>query len=101
VVIDAVARRIEGVLGNAASAEEESFEAGLLEHPQYTRPPDFRGALVPDVLLSGDHAKIARWRRTQALERTRDRRPDLFEHAQLDKKDRIALGLEAPTKRRK
>ncbi|MEO6950925.1 MAG: tRNA (guanosine(37)-N1)-methyltransferase TrmD [Polyangia bacterium] len=101
VIIDAVARRLEGVLGNAASAQEESFESGLLEHPQYTRPPDFRGALVPDVLLSGDHAAITRWRRTQSLERTRERRPDLFEKAELDRADRIALGLEAPPEKRR
>jgi tRNA (guanine37-N1)-methyltransferase len=101
VVIDAVARRVEGVLGNAASVEEESFEAGLLEYPQYTRPPEFRGRVVPEVLLSGDHAKIARWRRTEALLRTRARRPDLFDAAELDRADRIALGLEAPPPRNK
>ena len=101
VIIDAVARRIEGVLGNAHSAVEESFEAGLLEHPQFTRPPEFRGQAVPDVLLSGDHAKIARWRRTQALMRTRDRRPDLFASVELDRADRVALGLEPPRAKRK
>ena len=101
VIIDAVTRRLEGVLGNAASATDESFESGLLEHPQYTRPPEFRGASVPDVLLSGDHAAIARWRRVQSLERTRDRRPDLFAAAQLDRADRIALGLEAPPQKRR
>jgi tRNA (guanine37-N1)-methyltransferase len=102
VVIDAVARRLEGVLGNAASVVEESFEAGLLEHPQYTRPPVFRGRAVPEVLLSGDHARIARWRRNEALERTRARRADLFEAVALDRADRIALGLEAaPLSRRK
>jgi tRNA (guanine37-N1)-methyltransferase len=101
IVIDAVARRIEGVLGNARSAVEESFEHDLLEHPQYTRPPEFRGHGVPEVLLSGDHGKIARWRRTQALLRTRDRRPDLFAKVELDKKDRIELGLEPPKAKRK
>ena len=77
-VIDAVARLVPGVLGNAESAVRESFSAGLLEGPQYTRPPEFRGRKVPEVLLSGDHAKIAHWRREQAEERTRQRRPDLF-----------------------
>ena len=70
-VLDAVARLLPGVLGNEASAREESFEAGLLEGPQYTRPPEFRGMEVPEVLLSGDHAEVARWRRRQALLRTR------------------------------
>ena len=101
VIIDAVARRIDGVLGNAASVVEESFEGGLLEHPQYTRPTDFRGRVVPEMLLSGDHAKIARWRRTEALQRTRARRPDLFARVELDRADRIALGLEAPPVKRK
>ncbi len=78
VVIDAVARRLPGVLGNPASLAQESFEDGLLEYPQYTRPPEFRGRNVPEVLLSGDHARIARWRRDQSVERTRARRPDLL-----------------------
>jgi tRNA (guanine37-N1)-methyltransferase len=78
-VVDAVARLLPGVLGNSESTTQESFEGeGLLEGPQYTRPPVFRGHRVPEVLLSGDHAKIAAWRREQALERTRDRRPDLL-----------------------
>ena len=78
-VIDAVARLVPGVLGNADSPMSESFAGeGLLEGPQYTRPPEFRGEKVPEVLLSGDHAKIAAWRREQALNRTRDRRPDLL-----------------------
>jgi tRNA (guanine37-N1)-methyltransferase len=78
-VIDAVARLVPGVLGNAESAIQESFNGeGLLEGPQYTRPPDFRGLKVPEVLLSGDHAKIAAWRREKALSRTRERRPDLL-----------------------
>ena len=78
-VIDAVARLLPGVLGNAESTLSESFAGeGLLEGPQYTRPPDFRGRKVPEILLSGDHAKIAAWRREQALNRTRDRRPDLL-----------------------
>ncbi len=78
VVIDAVARLVPGVMGNAASAADESFADGLLEYPQYTRPADFRGWPVPEVLLSGDHARMARWRRAQALRRTIARRPDLL-----------------------
>jgi tRNA (guanine37-N1)-methyltransferase len=78
-VVDAVARLLPGVLGNAESPLSESFAGeGLLEGPQYTRPPEFRGHKVPEVLLSGDHAKIAAWRRDQALTRTRERRPDLL-----------------------
>ena len=78
-IIDAMARLVPGVLGNAESPLQESFAGeGLLEGPQYTRPPEFRGSRVPEVLLSGDHAKIAAWRREQALHRTRDRRPDLL-----------------------
>ena len=78
VVLEAVARLVPGVLGNPRSAADESFSSGGLEHPQYTRPADFRGWRVPDVLLSGDHAAIARWRREQAAERTRRRRPELI-----------------------
>ncbi len=77
-VIDAVARLLPGVLGNEASHADESFEAGLLEYPQYTRPREFRGRTVPDVLLSGDHGRIRRWRAEQAADRTRRRRPDLL-----------------------
>ena len=78
-IIDAMARLVPGVLGNAESPLQESFAGeGLLEGPQYTRPFEFRGSRVPEVLLSGDHAKIAAWRREQALHRTRDRRPDLL-----------------------
>jgi tRNA (guanine37-N1)-methyltransferase len=82
-VVEAVARLAPGVIGNAASLGEESHSAGLLEYPQYTRPREFRGEAVPDVLLSGDHAKIAQWRRRQALLRTRDRRPDLLAQAEV------------------
>src|SRR5207244_8081842 len=78
-VMDAVARLVPGVLGNEGSAADESFETGLLEYPQYTRPREFRGRAVPDVLLSGDHGRIARWRRAQALARTVARRPDLID----------------------
>ena len=78
-IIEAVGRLVPGVLGNATSTDDESFADGLLEYPHYTRPADFRGWKVPDVLRSGDHAKVARWRRAQALRRTIDRRPDLIE----------------------
>lgn len=77
-VVDATARLRPGVLGNAGSAIEESFSTGLLEHPQYTRPRTFEGAEVPEVLLSGDHARIAAFRRDEAIRRTRERRPDLY-----------------------
>jgi tRNA (guanine37-N1)-methyltransferase len=79
VILEAVARLVPGVLGNAESAEDESFADGLLEYPQYTRPSTFRGWVVPDVLLSGDHGRVARWRRAKALARTQERRPDLIE----------------------
>lgn len=79
VLIDAVARHIPGALGDEASPEEESFAEGLLEHPQYTRPAEYRGWEVPEVLLSGHHAKIESWKREQRLKRTRERRPDLLE----------------------
>lgn len=77
-VIEAVGRLVPGVLGNLASTEEESHAAGLIEYPQYTRPPIFRELPVPPVLLSGDHAKVARWRRDESLQRTHRRRPDLW-----------------------
>lgn len=78
VVVDAVVRLLPGVLGDAASAEAESFEEGLLDFPQFTRPPEFRGWKVPPELLSGNHALIAKWRREQAERATRSKRPDLF-----------------------
>ena len=78
VVIEAVSRLVPGVLGNAESLESESHAAGLLEYPQYTRPAEFRGWSVPDVLLSGDHGAVERWRRAQSERLTRDRRPDLL-----------------------
>jgi tRNA (guanine37-N1)-methyltransferase len=78
VIVDAVVRLLPGALGDEDSARNDSFSQGLLEYPQYTRPEVFRRMKVPDILLSGDHAKIARWRRDQALERTRQRRPDLL-----------------------
>ena len=79
VVLEAVARCVPGVLSNEASTTEESFRDGLLEYPQYTRPASFRGWSVPEVLLSGDHGKVAGWRRAQSLARTIERRPDLIE----------------------
>lgn len=83
VVADAVVRLLPGVLGNENSPVHDSFSSGLLEHPHYTRPADFRGMKVPDVLLSGNHAKIDQWREKQSLKRTVDRRPDLLEQLQL------------------
>ena len=77
VLIDAIVRLVPGVLGDQQSVVEESFAAGTLEYPQYTRPREFRGLQVPDVLLSGDHSRVAAWRREQAVDRTRRRRPDL------------------------
>ena len=79
VVVEAVARLVPGVMGNVDSAADESFSGGLLEYPQYTRPAQFRGWAVPEVLLSGDHGRIERWRRAMALRRTLRRRPDLVE----------------------
>jgi len=86
-VIDAVTRLLPGALGDPTGAEDDSHASGLLEYPHYTRPPEFRGLRVPDVLLSGDHGKIARWRREQALLRTRQRRPDLLEKAELSERE--------------
>lgn len=80
VIIDAVTRLLPGALGDDASSVEESFSEGLLEYPQYTRPAAYRGWSVPEVLQSGDHAAIARWRHQQSLRRTAERRPDLWEH---------------------
>jgi tRNA (guanine37-N1)-methyltransferase len=77
-VLDATVRLLPGVLGNAASTEEESFSHGLLEHPQYTRPAEWRGRKIPEVLMSGHHGEIAKWRREQAERVTRERRPDLW-----------------------
>ena len=88
VTIDAVTRLLPGVLGDEGSAVEESFSWGLLEYPQYTRPADFEGLVVPDVLLSGDHARIARWRRERAIERTARLRPHLLESADLTEEER-------------
>ena len=91
VVVEAVARLLPGVLGNPASHEDDSFSAGLLEGPAYTRPAMWQGREVPAVLQSGDHAAIARWRLDEALRRTADRRPDLLRGVQLDDRDRSVL----------
>lgn len=91
VILEAVARLLPGVLGNSASAADDSFSDGLLEAPVYTRPQAWRGVEVPAVLRSGDHAAVARWRRAQALRRTLARRPDLLEHAELSDADRAVL----------
>ena len=87
-LIDAVSRLIPGVLGDPTGAEDDSHSMGLLEYPHYTRPPEFRGWKVPDVLLSGDHGKIEKWRREQALERTYRKRPDMIEKAELSEADK-------------
>jgi tRNA (guanine37-N1)-methyltransferase len=91
VVIDAVARLLPGVMGNDESGADESFGDGLLEYPQYTRPAEFRGYSVPDVLRSGDHERIARWRRAQSLRRTLRGRPDLLSRADLTAADEAVL----------
>ena len=87
-IIDAVSRLIPGVLGDPTGAEDDSHAMGLLEYPHYTRPPEFRGWQVPEVLLSGDHGKIEKWRREQALLRTLTRRPDILEKADLSEEDK-------------
>ena len=92
VLADCVARLIPGVLGSEESPQDESFsDAGLLEYPQYTRPREFEGMAVPDVLLNGDHAKIAAWRREQAIAVTLERRPDLLKTATLTEKEKRML----------
>jgi tRNA (guanine37-N1)-methyltransferase len=91
VVVDAVTRLLPGVLGGEGAVEEESFQTGLLEYPHYTRPRDFEGHEVPEILLSGDHQRLNRWRRQEALRRTARQRPDLLEKAVLDDPDREFL----------
>ncbi len=91
VVIDAVSRHIPGFLGCEQSVEEDSFAQGLLEYPQYTRPPVYRGMAVPDVLLSGHHAQIERWRRKESLRKTFRQRPDLLEKVSLSEEDQAFL----------
>ena len=92
VVLEAVGRLVPGVMGNAESGTEESFSAGLLEYPHYTRPAEFRGRQVPEVLRSGDHGRIARWRHAQALARTAVSRPDLLAARPLTADDEAVLG---------
>ena len=87
VIIESVSRLAEGVVGSFESTQDDSFTTGLLQHPQYTRPPEFQGSVVPDVLRSGNHEEIARWRRREALRRTYERRPDLLESAPLTAED--------------
>jgi tRNA (guanine37-N1)-methyltransferase len=91
VVIDALVRLLPGALGDPKGAQDDSHSSGLLEYPHYTRPADFRGWEVPEVLSSGDHARIERWRREQALKRTYQRRPDLIKKADLNAEDRKFL----------
>jgi len=91
VVIDAVSRLVPGVVGDDQSVQEDSFSSGLLDHPHYTRPAEFAGKAVPDVLLSGHHAEVRKWRRKAALARTLERRPDLLADAVLDKDDQALL----------
>ena len=96
VIIEAVARLCPGVVGKCASTVDESFAANRLEYPHYTRPPEFRGLKVPEVLLSGDHAAIASWRQQQSLRRTRERRPDLLSRHPPDEKERMLLEAPGP-----
>jgi tRNA (guanine37-N1)-methyltransferase len=91
VIVDAVSRLIPGVVGDEQSVDEDSFSRGLLDYPHYTRPAEFAGQAVPDVLLSGHHAEVRRWRKRAALERTLDRRPELLDVAALDDEERAML----------
>jgi tRNA (guanine37-N1)-methyltransferase len=91
ILIDAVARLLPGVLGDPGGAADDSHASGLLEYPHYTRPPEFRGWKVPEILLSGDHAKIERWRREQSLARTLKRRPEMIERMDLSKSEQAFL----------
>jgi tRNA (guanine37-N1)-methyltransferase len=91
IVVDATSRLLPGVLGADESILEESHSGGMLEYPHYTRPPEFRGWRVPDVLLSGNHAEIARWRRKESLRRTKERRPDLYDKLDLSSKEHVKL----------
>jgi tRNA (guanine37-N1)-methyltransferase len=91
IIVDAVGRLVPGVVGDEQSVAEDSFARGLLDYPHYTRPAEFGGRKVPDVLLSGHHADVRRWRKRTALERTLERRPDLIEGAALDEEDRELL----------
>jgi tRNA (guanine37-N1)-methyltransferase len=99
VLIDAMARHVPGVVGDFRSVERDSFYDGVLDHPHYTRPRSYRGLDVPEVLLSGDHARIERWRREQSLRRTAERRPDLLDRARLTEAERRLLGPLRPMER--
>src|SRR3569832_1922886 len=91
VIVDAVSRLVPGVVGDEQSVEEDSFSRGLLDYPHYTRPAEFAGLKVPDVLLSGHHAEVRRWRKKAALARTLARRPELLQQAPLDEEERRLL----------
>ncbi len=91
VIIDSIARLIPGVLGDEESAKEESFTWGILDYPHYTRPPEFKGMKIPDVLLSGNHGEISKWRRREAIRRTLQRRPDLLKKAKLSEEDNAII----------
>jgi tRNA (guanine37-N1)-methyltransferase len=91
VIVDAVSRLVPGVVGDTQSVEEDSFSRGLLDHPHYTRPPEFAGEKVPDVLMSGHHEQVRRWRKRTALARTLERRPELLDAASLDEEERALL----------
>ena len=91
VLIDAVVRQIPEVLGNSESVEKDSFANGLLEYPQYTRPAEYRGEKVPEILLGGNHEKIEKWRRTMSLKKTLTRRPELLEKADLSREDKLII----------
>lgn len=91
VIIDSIARLIPGVLGDEESAKEESFTWGILDYPHYTRPPEFKGMKVPDVLLSGNHGEISKWRRREAIRRTLQRRPDILKKAKLSEEDNAII----------
>jgi tRNA (guanine37-N1)-methyltransferase len=97
ILIDAVSRLLPGVLGDPDGPFDDSHATGLLEYPHFTRPPEFRGWYVPDILLSGDHAKIAKWRREQSLLRTIKRRPDMLDRAPLDAKDEAFIQKQVHT----
>jgi tRNA (guanine37-N1)-methyltransferase len=97
ILIDAVTRLLPGALGDPTGAEDDSHASGLLEYPHYTRPPEFRGDKVPDVLVSGDHAKINRWRREQSLLRTLERRPDLLQKMELNDQEKKFLEKQKPS----
>lgn len=101
VIIEAVARLVPGVLGCEASTVDESFTAGRLEYPQWTRPPDFRGLAVPEVLLSGNHAEVAKWRRLESLRRTQARRPDLLVRQPITDEEQALLEGGRPKRRRR